>query len=102
MQRRIQRPFVLFTFVLILVSLACGTAQPTPTSTPQPTATKTLTPTKTSTPTRTPIPTKTPNLAATKRADELNAEVQTYYDQGYLSTTEGRFRELDDFKEEWA
>ena len=102
MQRRIQRPFVLFTFVLILVSLACGTAQPTPTSTPQPTATKTLTPTKTATPTRTPIPTKTPNLAATKRADELNAEVQTYYDQGYLSTTEGRFRELDDFKEEWA
>jgi hypothetical protein len=41
-------------------------------------------------------------LAATERAEELNAEVQEYVEKGYLATTEGRFRELDDFSYEWA
>jgi hypothetical protein len=34
--------------------------------------------------------------------DELNAEAQAYFEKGYLATDQGRFRELDDFKEEWA
>lgn len=104
MQRSPHSPFVSFVFILILVSLACATAQPVATNTPQPTSTKaaTLTPTITLTPSRTPRPTKTPNLAATQRSEELNAEVQTYYEKGYLATDQGRFRELDDFKEEWA
>jgi hypothetical protein len=41
-------------------------------------------------------------LAATKRAEELNAEAKGYFDKGYLSATEGRFRELDDFNYDWA
>ncbi len=106
MQRNPHSPLVSFVLVLIFVSLACATAQPAPTSRHQPTSTstKTATPTATQTPTpsRTPRPTRTPNLAATQRFDELNAEVQTYYEKGYLATDEGRFRELDDFKEEWA
>jgi hypothetical protein len=97
-----------FAFLLILVSLACATAQPTPasTNTPAPTAaaTETVVPTATKTlrPSPTPRPTQTPNLAATERAEELNAEVETYFEKGYLATTEGRFRELDDFSYDWA
>ena len=104
MQRSPHSPFVSFVLVLILVSLACATVQPTPTSTPEPTSTKvvTLTPTITLTPSRTPRPTRTPNLAATQRSEELNAEVQTSFEKGFLATDQGRFRELDDFKEEWA
>lgn len=52
--------------------------------------------------TRTPRPTQTPNLAATQQVEEWNSEVQTYFDAGYLNTTEGAFRKLDDFSIEWA
>jgi alpha-amylase/alpha-mannosidase (GH57 family) len=34
--------------------------------------------------------------------DELNTEAQEYFDLGYLATTNGRFVEYEDFKEEWA
>ena len=34
--------------------------------------------------------------------DELNVEAQTYFDLGYLATTDGRFFEEEDFNEEWA
>jgi hypothetical protein len=89
---------------VILVSVACSTsaAQPTSTSTPEPTATNTLVPTNTPRLSPTPRPTKTPNLAATQHAEELNAEVQAYYEKGYLTTTDGRFSEFDDFNEAWA
>jgi len=101
-----QKPIPLFLFVslLILVSLACSTAAavPTSTSTPEPTATITATPTNTPRPSPTPRSTKTPNLAATQRADELKAEVQAYFDKGYLTKTEGSLRELDDFSYDWA
>ena len=104
MQSKSPNPFFSFVFVLISVSLACATAQPTPTSTPQPTATstKTATPTNTPRPSPTPRPTRTPNLAATQRAEVLNAEVQAFYDKGYIATTEGKFIELDDFSYDWA
>jgi hypothetical protein len=95
-----------FISIWIFLSLACATLQPTPTSTstPEPTATQTITPTATKTlrPSPTPRPTQTPNLAATERAEELNAEVQAYFDKGYLTTTEGSFRELEDFSYDWA
>src|SRR5512145_2178141 len=95
---------VILTFVLS----ACGaiaqppTATPASTNTPRPTATITPTPTNTPRPSPTPRPTRTPNLAATERVEELNAEVQAYFEKGYLTTTEGRFRELDDFSYDWA
>ena len=89
---------------LIVVTPACATSQPTPTNTPEPTLTATIAPTATQTlrPTATARPTQTTNLAATEREEELNAEVQEYFEKGYLATTEGRFRELDDFSYEWA
>ncbi|MCI0553078.1 MAG: hypothetical protein L0287_19195 [Anaerolineae bacterium] len=97
--------FILFFIsLLILVSSSCSTsvAEPTSTSTPKVTATITLTPTNTPSPTATPRPTRTPNLTATQRAEEYNAEVQKYFDLGYLETTEGRFVKYNDFNEEWA
>jgi hypothetical protein len=104
MQRKSLNLFLSFVFILIVVSLACSTAQPAPISTPQPTATltKTATPTNTPRPSPTPRPTRTPNLAATQYAEELNAEVKDYYDKGYLTTTDGRFTVLDDFSYDWA
>lgn len=93
---------VLLIFVFVLS--ACGAPAPEPTSTPMPTDTPqpTLTPTSTSTPTATPKPTKTPNLAATKHIEEFQAEAQSYFDQGYLTTAEGSFKDVDDFRNEWA
>ena len=99
-------PFMVFAFVLLLASLACAVAQPTPasTNTPQPTVivTETATPTRTPRPSSTPRPTWTPNLAATQRVEELDAKVQAYYENGYLATTEGKIIELDDFRYDWA
>lgn len=106
MQRKPLNPFLSPILILILVSVACSTsaAPPTPTSTstPEPTATYTVVPSNTPRPSPTPRPTKTPNLAATQRSEELNTEVQTYFEKGYLATTEGRFREYEDFNYDWA
>ncbi|HET6823094.1 MAG TPA: hypothetical protein VFH34_10615 [Anaerolineales bacterium] len=99
---------VIISFVVILVSssLACAISQPTPipTNTPKPsaTATETAVPTNTIRPSATPRPTRTPNLAATERAEELNAEAQEYFEKGYLATPDGSFRELEDFSFDWA
>jgi len=106
MHRKHSYTLMSFVFLLILVSLACATSQPTPafTNTPGLTATETAVPTatKTARPSPTPRPTQTPNLAATERAVELNAEVQEYFDRGYVITTEGRFTELDNYSDEYA
>ena len=106
MPRKTQRPFSLILLVIILVSLACSTLQPAPTptstSSPQPTATETAVLTNTPRPSPTPRPTLTPNLAATQRAKDISAEVQAYYEKGYLSTTEGQLRQFDDFSFDWA
>jgi hypothetical protein len=34
--------------------------------------------------------------------DELQGEAQAYFEQGYLESSDGRFKEYDDFNEEWA
>jgi len=34
--------------------------------------------------------------------EELIDEVQTYYEKGYLATTDGRFTKLEDFSYDWA
>lgn len=106
MQRKSTLPAPSFILIwLLLFSTACSTVAPPPptsTSTPKPTSTNTTVPTKTSTSTSTPRPTRTPNLAATEHMSNLESEAKGYFDQGYLPTADGRFREYDDFKEEWA
>ena len=106
MKPKQSNPVLLFISILMLVSLACSAsaAPPTSTSTPKPKATSTitLTPTNTPRPTVTPRPTRTPNLAATEQMEEYNAETQSYFDRGYLATTDGEVTEFDDSTEEWA
>jgi hypothetical protein len=53
-------------------------------------------------PTSTPRPTATPNLAATQKYEGFNQEIQSYYDAGWLASTDGSFKEIDDFSYEWA
>ena len=104
MQRKTQRPILPVLLLVIFLLSACSAAapEPTATNTPQPTATITLTPTNTATPTRTPRPTATPNLEATQRFENYGKEVESYFDLGYLSTTDGSTKELDNFTDSWA
>lgn len=51
---------------------------------------------------KTPKATRTPNLAATQQMEEWNAEVQRYFEAGYLTTPEGKFIRYNDFVKEWA
>jgi hypothetical protein len=77
------------------------------------TSTIALTATITPRPSFTPRPTQTPYLtgtawAATAKAetqiymDKMKDETQQYYDPGYLSTTDGAYRNYNNFSEEWA
>jgi hypothetical protein len=100
---------VSWLLILVIASLACNaTAAPQPpttvpdTNTPAPTATNAATATNTPRPSPTLKPTQTPNLAATQKYQDFNAEAQKYFDMGYLSTTDGQFHEVDDFKVDWA
>lgn len=108
MYRKSLDTLMAYGFIFVLISLACAASQPTPaptnTSEPSPAATDTVAPTATRTPrpSPTPRPTQTPNLAATERAEELNAKVQEYFEKEYLTTTEGRIIELEDFSFDWA
>ena len=106
MHRKTAQHTLSFIIVSILfLSSACSTfasPAPTSTSTPKPTTTNTVAPTKTAIPTSTPRPTMTPNVAATQHIADLQAEAQSYFEQGYLKSADGRFMEYDDFKEEWA
>jgi len=102
MQYKKLNPIISYISALILISLACGATQPTPTSTPEPTATNTAVPTKTPRPSPTLRSTEMPDFAATQHVEELNAEVQAYFDKGYLKTNDGTTIELDDFSYDWA
>lgn len=99
-----QKVSILLSVPLILgfVLSACAAPAPEPTSTPLPTNTPQPTPTTTSTPTATPKPTKTPNLAATQHIEEFQAEAQSYFDQGFLTTADGNFKDVNDFRSDWA
>lgn len=105
MKRRYSPILLLCLLSLAMIISACSTFAPpaaTSTSTPEPTATQTASPTATFTPTRTPRPTATPNLAATEKYEAYQAEAQSYFEAGYLTTVDGRIEEIDEFKDDWA
>lgn len=107
MQNKNLHPLLSFLLILVLISLACSSAvaEPTPipdTETPRPIATDTATPTNTLRPSPTLRPTKTPNVAATQTYEVFNSETQSYFDKGYIETTDGRIREYEDFNYDWA
>lgn len=92
------------TLALVITSLACSqfASAPTETSTATPTATATTKPTATKPPTSTPKPTATPNAAATQKFTDFNALLGKMKEDGYIASTDGKAKELDPFKEEWA
>lgn len=94
----------LFAFTILMLIITACSFSPVPAATATPAATNTpaATSTKVPTPTRTPLPTKTPNLAATKQSEEWNAEIQQYFEKGYIGTADGAIKGLDDFSEAWA
>jgi hypothetical protein len=103
MRHKFFTPILLAFLVLILASSACGTSAPTIAVTN--TLAPTLTPTATSIPTSTATPTPTPNAAATEfanRSSLMLSEIQPYFDEGYIPSVEGRYIELQDFKQDWA
>ncbi len=96
-----------FSIFLILVLPACSfasTPHPTKTPTRVPSQTYTLTPvpTSTSTATVTPIPTATQDLTATQQYDNILTLVNNLAKSGYLTSTKGDFRILEDYSKEWA
>jgi hypothetical protein len=68
----------------------------------KPTHSPTLTPTITPTPTQTPTPTITPNLVATQQYEAFSVLVQQIFDDGHISTTNGTYKKLDDFSQEYS
>jgi len=101
-------PIVSYLLTVTFVLSACSfsavepTATPVPTDTPAPTATNTATPTNTPRPPPTPPPTQTPNLAATAKYEAFEEEAQSYFDNGYLISADGRTMEFNDFAYDWA
>lgn len=91
---------------IVLTSLACATLQTVAASrsTPEPTATATVTATSTNTPRPSPTlrPTQTPNVVATQQVENINHEIQSFYEKGYLNSTDGQLVTVDDFHYEWA
>ena len=104
-------PMLMFVSVLVASILACSVfsqVQSTPES-GQPAApvdaasdTPAPEPTETMRPTWTPKPTATPDAAATQAYDELFAQVQKFYSEGLIPTTNGEYRTVVDFKDEFS
>src|SRR5262245_25694090 len=108
MNTNLTKSILITCMAFSLILSACGAIAPeaTPTvtasATNTATAAPTATPTVTLTPTRTPRPTATPNLAATEQYEEFFSVVQKIHDAGQISTTEGKYVEVDDYMDEVA
>ena len=108
MNTKMSKSALLVLTALTLILSACGASAPAATATVLPSATSTntalptFTPTVTLTPTRTPKPTATPNMTATQQYNDFFAVVQKVHDAGQISTTDGKYVELDDYQDEVA
>ncbi len=103
--------YMIWSLLIIACFILSACAQPTPeptaTSIPAtdtPPATFTPEPTATSTPkpTATPRPTSTPNIAATEEYNAIKAQLQEYMDAGYISSTNGSLKKIEDYTDAWA
>ncbi|MBN1305456.1 MAG: hypothetical protein JXA13_13540 [Anaerolineales bacterium] len=87
----------------VMLSISCGMPafmQGTPTPTPEPT--NTPKPTKTPVPTRTPRPTATPDVAATQQMENIQSDLQMFYDEEKIPNMDGELFFLEDFYKELA
>jgi hypothetical protein len=104
---KLQHLFIVFVCMSLVFS-GCSQIMPSPTTTPQATSTPVETATPKPTFTQMPRPTftatssPTPNLKATEQYETMAGYVQDYFDEGYVSKTEGVYTHLKDYKGEWA
>lgn len=90
--------FVYCLFFFLLTACSAPTAPvPTETATPLPPTT-----TDTPKPTSTPMPTRTLNIALTQSYEDLIADAQKFKDEGIIASTNGMYRELDDYENTFA
>ena len=105
MKTNLCKPALIFCVVL-MISACNASATSATTSTATQAATDTLEPTVTATqtsiPTITPSPTVTPDVAATQQYDDFFAVVQKIHAAGQIPSTEGKYLELDDYRDEVA
>ncbi len=89
--------FMAMAVALIIASLACGqqVTGVSPSAVPQ---------TESALPTETSIPgsTTAPDVSAAQQQESILADVQKYYEKGYLPSTSGEYYHLDDFTRELA
>jgi hypothetical protein len=88
-------PIGLASVVLIFASLACNALQAS-TSTAIPMNTSTSLPTATASPMTILLPTETPDVSATQQASDLQTRIQGYVKNGYLTSNQGNFSNLQD------
>jgi hypothetical protein len=98
---------ILFMIVsLLLCSCVMSGAAPTATNIPTIILTKTSKPMAKAaivpTPTKVSYPTLIPNLAATQAYENFSTKIREYYDAGYISTSNGIYHQLEDYKNSWA
>ena len=91
----------------MLLLSACGAVAPEPTpipptTVPPTTVSPTQTPRPTRIPTNTPQPTATPDIVATQQYEEFFTLLESFEQEGYISTTKGDTYSLSPFQEEWA
>ena len=83
--------------LLIFVSLACSSIQAVPpTATALPTSISTSLPEATASPMSTLLPIETPDVVATQQASDLQTRIQGYVQNGYLTSNQGNFFNLQD------
>lgn len=87
-----------FSFVIILSTVLSACASSQQAEPVQPTVLPTIKPTNTAKPTPKPRPTPSADVAAT----EAYSDIQTYFDEGYISTSDGIMYRPGDFDEKWA
>src|SRR5687767_8052465 len=106
MKTNLSNSALIICLALTLMLSACGASAPAATSTLLATVTSTamptLTETATATPTKTPKPTAAPNLAATQQYEDFFALVQQIHEAGQIPGTDGKYLELDDYRDEVA
>jgi hypothetical protein len=106
MDKKQPNRFLCALLLLVIATVACSTTAPAmptptvppPTDTPSPIPSPTLTPK----PTATRRPTSTPNVTATAIYDHLFSSVQMFTDEGFIPSTKGGYRVLEDFDEQMA
>lgn len=99
------QPLFILLALVLAISACSSMAQATPTPSVPPstnTALPSPTPTKTPKPTSTPRPSATPNVVATEMYDKVFSLVEQFSEEGLISSTNGRYKVLEDYESEMA